>query len=218
MLEIDSLSHAYGPRRVLAGVYLSVRPGEVVGVVGRNGCGKTTMLRAILGTLDADHIHLEIDGAPVRRAYRSGAVAYLPQEPYLPRRMRVHRAISLALPTPEARRRAAGHSRVKPLLRRRVAALSGGEQRFLEVMLAALFPSAYSLLDEPFTEIEPLHRGPLCGELQRIAREENRGLVITDHAYRDVLAAADRVVVLADGVIRPAEGEEDLKRWRYTPL
>ena len=84
-------------------------------------------------------------------------------------------------------------------------------------LLAAGFPSAYSLLDEPFTEIEPLHRGPLCDELRTIAHEDERGLVITDHAYRDVLAAADRVVVLADGVIRPADGEEDLRRWGYTP-
>ncbi|MFW6292318.1 MAG: ATP-binding cassette domain-containing protein [Spirochaetota bacterium] len=217
MLEVDSLTHSFGSHRVLSGVYLDVRPGEIVGVVGRNGCGKTTMLRAMLGTLQPDHVHLEIDGQAVHHAYRSGAVAYLPQEPYLPRRMRVRRAVSLALPTPGVRERVAGHPRVEPLLGRRVAALSGGEQRLLEVLLAAVFPSAYSLLDEPFTEIEPLHRGPLCDELRTIAREHERGLVITDHAYRDVLAAADRVVVLADGVIRQADGEEDLRRWGYTP-
>ncbi|MFW5742538.1 MAG: ATP-binding cassette domain-containing protein [Spirochaetota bacterium] len=216
MLEVDSLSHAYGSHRVLSGVYLRVRRGEILGVVGRNGCGKTTMLRAILGALRADHVHLGIDGEVVHRAFRSGAVAYLPQEPYLPRRMRVQRIVSLALPTREARGIVGRHRRVKPLLKERVAALSGGEQRYLEVLLAAFFPSAYSLLDEPFTEIEPLHRGPLREELRRIAAQHHRGIVITDHAYRDVLATADRVVVLSDGVVQTVDGEADLRRWRYT--
>jgi lipopolysaccharide export system ATP-binding protein len=217
MLEVDSLSHAFGSQRVLSGVYLTVEPGEIVGVVGRNGCGKTTMLRAIVGTLRADHLHLEIDGEPADRAYQTGAIAYLPQEPYLPRRLSVRRAISLALPAPQARAEVLGHDRMEPLARSRVGALSGGEQRFLEVLLAARFPSAYTLLDEPFTEIEPLYRGPLCAELRRVAGEEGRGMVLTDHAYRDVLAVADRVVVLADGVIRPVDTEEDLRRWGYAP-
>ena len=56
MLQVDSLEHAYGDNRVLYGVYLSCKPGEVVGVVGRNGCGKTTMLRAIFGVLSATHM------------------------------------------------------------------------------------------------------------------------------------------------------------------
>ena len=217
MLAVDSLSHSYGREQVLNGVYLTVRPGEVVGVVGRNGCGKTTMLKALLGALRPDHMHLTLDGELVRRAYRSGALAYLPQDPYLPGRIRVGAAITLALPNREQRKRVREHPRVHPLLGHRVRDLSGGEQRFLEVLLASWFPAAYVLLDEPFTEIEPLHRGPVGELVRETARNEQRGFMITDHAYRDVLAVADRVVVLADGVIRSAEGESDLRRWGYTP-
>ncbi len=216
-LIVDSLSHSYRRAQVLSGVYLSVSSGEVLGVVGRNGCGKTTMLRAMLGALRPDHVHLTVHGRPVRRAYRHGELAYLPQDPYLPRRLPVRKAIQLVLPNEEARERVRRHPRVEPLLDRRVASLAGGEQRLLEVLLASWFPSAYTLLDEPFTEIEPLHRAPLGDLIRDTARRDQRGFIITDHAYRDVLAVADRVVVLAEGVIRPADGEDDLRRWGYTP-
>ncbi len=216
-LTVDSLSHAYGRARVLSGVYLSVSAGEVLGVVGRNGCGKTTMLRAMLGALRAEHAHLTIDGRLVRRAYRHGELAYLPQDPYLPRRLAVSAAIRLVLPNEEERERVGRHPRVEPLLGRRIRSLSGGELRLLEVLLASWFPSAFALLDEPFTEIEPLHRPALGDLIRETATRDGRGFIITDHAYRDVLSVADRVVVLSDGVIRSAEGEGDLRRWGYTP-
>ncbi|MFW6294041.1 MAG: ABC transporter ATP-binding protein, partial [Spirochaetota bacterium] len=109
------------------------------------------------------------------------------------------------------------HPRVAALLRRRLSGLSGGERRFLEVLLAISFPSRFALLDEPFTEIEPIHRGPLGALIRSVAREHDRGVVVTDHAYRDVLAIADRVLVMTDGVLRQAGGEDDLRRWGYTP-
>lgn len=217
MLIVDSLSHAFGAHRVLNGIYLSVEAGEIVGVVGLNGCGKTTMLRALVGTLTPDAMHLRVDGEPVHRAYRSGVIVYQPQDPYLPRRMRVRRAVTLALPGARGRRAVAHAEHLAPLMGHRVANLSGGEQRYLEVLLGARFPAAVSLLDEPFTEIEPVHRAPLQAEIRAVAREHGRGFVITDHAYRDVLKTADRIVVMVDGVLRPASGEADLKRWGYTP-
>ena len=217
MLHVDSLEHAYGSLRVLYGVYLTCEPGEIVGVVGRNGCGKTTMLKALFGSLAATHLHLEIDGSITRQAYHSGVVEYLPQEPFLPQRVRVRRATRLALPEAAEREAVYSDEVLAPHLHKRVHALSGGEQRYLEVLLVSLRNTPYVLLDEPFTEIEPIRREPLRAWIRRIANEYNRGFIITDHAYRDVLECADRVVVLADGVIRPAEGEEDLRRWGYTP-
>jgi len=217
VLVVDSLEHAYGDNRVLSGIYARVEPGEVVGIVGRNGCGKTTMLRALLGTLVPDHMHLTVDGELVRNAYRSGVIAYLPQEPYLPRRMRVRRAVSLALPHRHEREAVSNHAGLAGLHRRRLSVLSGGERRILEVLIAINFPARYVLLDEPFTEVEPMHRRPLGALIRRTAERCARGVIVTDHAYRNVLATADRVFVMADGVLRSAAGEDDLRRWGYTP-
>jgi ABC-type multidrug transport system ATPase subunit len=217
MLIVDSLEHAYGMERVLYGVFLRCNPGEVIGVVGRNGCGKTTMLKSLFGSLAATHMHLEIDGSIIEHAYHTGLVEYLPQEPYLPRRLRVRRAVSLSLPDAASRAALRADPFTSTLFGKRIKALSGGEQRYLEVLLVSLRNASYVFLDEPFTEIEPIHRVPLRATIRRIAKEHNRGFVITDHAYRDVLECTDRVVVLVDGVMREASGEEDLRRWGYTP-
>ena len=217
MLIVDSLSHAFGAHRVLAGIYLSCAPGEIVGVVGENGCGKTTMLRSIFGSLAPDHIHLTVDDAHVATAYRTGVVAYQPQEPYLPRRLTVRRAAALALADRGARSEVTTDPEIAPYLSRRIRALSGGDQRYLEVLLAVHSGAPYVLLDEPFTELEPIRREPLSWTIRRAASGRGLGFVITDHAYRDVLAIADRVVVMRDGVLLPASCEDDLRRLGYTP-
>ena len=216
-LVCDSLIHSYGRDRVLGGVFLSVEPGEIVGIVGRNGSGKTTMLRALLGTLRPDSLHLQIDGEAVARAYALGLISLLPQEAYLPRRMRVARATALALPSVHARELVCAHARVAPHLRKRIGALSGGEARFLELLIALSFPADVVFLDEPFTEIEPRHREEVRELIRTAAHEQGKAIVITDHAYRDTLATSDRIYVLVDGVLREASGEADLKRWGYTP-
>jgi ABC-type multidrug transport system ATPase subunit len=215
-LEVDGLTHAFGSNRVLTGVYLSVHPGEIVGIVGRNGCGKTTMLRAIYGVLHADSVHVRIAGEVVEKAFRTGAVSYLFQEPFFPRRLSVAGAVR-GLLSAEGARTVLEDPRAAPLAKQRVGALSGGELRYLEVLAVLAKPSQFVFLDEPFTEIEPVHREPMKEAIREAARARGRGIVMTDHAYRDVLDTADRVLVLADGVLRPVVGESDLRRWGYTP-
>ncbi len=215
-LEVDSLTHAFGTNRVLNGVFLRCVAGEIVGIVGRNGCGKTTMLRSLFGVLHADAMHLRIDGQAVTSAYRTGSVAYLFQEPFLPRRFTVRKAVRGLLQGGQADP-VLRHERIRPYLRRRIGSLSGGEQRFLEVVLIVSLPARYVFLDEPFTEIEPVHREPLKQIIREAAHRDGKGMLITDHAYHDILDTADRVEVLTDGVLRQAAGETDLKRWGYTP-
>ena len=217
MLEIDSLSHSYASVRVLSGVYLRIEPGEVVAIVGRNGCGKTTMLRAIFGSLSAEQMRLSIDGEHVRRPLRTGSTAYLPQESYLPRSLTCARALRLLLGPTGPAEATARVPAVADLIDRRVRDLSGGERRIVELAATLARPARYVLLDEPFTEIEPVGRDAVGDAIRREAREANRGMVVTDHAYRDVLRVADRILVLIGGALRAASGEADLTALGYTP-
>ncbi|MFW6212898.1 MAG: ATP-binding cassette domain-containing protein [Spirochaetota bacterium] len=221
MLRVDSLAHRYGSARVLSGVFLHCAPGEIVGVLGRNGCGKTTMLRAIFGSLAADQIHVTIDNRSVGGALRAASISYLSQEPYLPRTLTVRRALELSIPGFDTETAAQSFPLLAPLLdsgqtARRVRDLSGGEQRAVELFVALSLPVRYTLLDEPFTEVEPAGRVPIAEVVTRTARETGRGIVVTDHAYRDVLAIADRLYVMAQGELYEVASEAELARYGYT--
>jgi ABC-type multidrug transport system ATPase subunit len=215
-LSVDSLMHSFGDLKVLAGVFLRCAKGEIVGILGRNGSGKTTILRSIFGTLPAQSIHLSVDGAYTERAYLDGSVAYLAQEPFLPRRSRVSTVVWWFLADPEQRAIVLQDPRVKRFARSRVNHLSAGEKRYLETLMVLRLRAPYLLMDEPFTEVEPLYRESLKHAIRRRAGE-GKGFILTDHAYHDIVDVCDRVYVLAQGELYPADAPEDLARYGYTP-
>lgn len=95
----------------------------------------------------------------------------------------------------------------------RIGELSGGEQRILECFIILRSPARFILLDEPFSQIAPLH----VATLQTLIRQEKatKGILLTDHMYRHVTGIADRLYVMADGQAYPCENDEDLVRRGY---
>ncbi len=203
------------------GVFITCAAGEIVGILGRNGCGKTTMLRAIFGSLDADQMHVTIDDESVGGGLRAASVSYLPQEPYLPRTLTVRRALELSIAGIDVDEAARGFPLLAPLVvpgpaARRVRDLSGGEQRTVELYIALSLPVRYTLLDEPFTEVEPAGRLLVAELVKQTAKERCRGVILTDHAYRDVLSIADRLCVMAQGQLYEVADAAGLARYGYT--
>ena len=84
MLEIDSVTLNFGNRSILSGCYLNSKSGEVVGLLGRNGSGKSSLLKIIFGSLKADFMHLRIDGKIISRGFTGKNIGYLPQQGFLP--------------------------------------------------------------------------------------------------------------------------------------
>ncbi|MEM8877742.1 MAG: LPS export ABC transporter ATP-binding protein [Pseudomonadota bacterium] len=211
-LAAHGLEKSFGRRRVVKGVSLGVRRGEVVGLLGPNGAGKTTTFYMITGLIAADGGAIEIDGydvthLPMYRRARLG-VGYLPQEPSIFRGMTVEQNIMavLELVEPDRKRR---RNRLDKLLeefnisRLRKSpsiALSGGERRRVEIARALASNPVFMLLDEPFAGIDPIAVNDIRA-LVRHLTSRGIGVLITDHNVRETLGLIDRAYIIHDGQV-----------------
>lgn len=207
MLEMRDLSLAFGPRPVLDGIRLDVRPGERIGVIGPSGAGKSTLLRLAAGLLRPD-------SGTCRNTFQRTRLVF--QEPRLLPWRSVADNLDIALhaggvPTDEiAARRDRWLARVglADTARAWPAELSGGmAQRAALARALALEPDLL-LLDEPFSALDPALRadlGRLCAEQ---ARATGTALVCISHQPWELAGLADRILRVADGHVQeqPAAG------------
>ncbi len=224
-LQARQLRKAYGSRKVVHDVSVSVGKGEVVGLLGPNGAGKTTSFYMIVGLVRADGGQILIDGqdvtrAPIHRRARMG-LSYLPQEASVFRKLSVAdnvRAILELQTDAEGRslsREAIAHKlevllqdlRVDHLRDSPALALSGGERRRVEIARALATEPRFILLDEPFAGIDPI----AVIEIQRIIaflKQRGIGVLITDHNVRETLGICDHAYIISEGRVL-AQGTPD---------
>jgi len=212
ILEARQLVKSYGSRVVVKGADVTVRSGEIIGLLGRNGAGKTTIFQMIVGLVRPDGGRMILDGLdisqyPTHRRALFGLI-YLPQESSVFLRASVIDNLRLALELqPDTTRSWETPARelleefgLLPLASQSAHSLSGGERRRLEICRALILKPKFLLLDEPFTGIDPL----TIAELQKIMTAlKNRGIgiLLSDHNVRDTFKIADRVYIIDEGVI-----------------
>jgi len=209
-LEVDSVQLSYGDRKILSDVYLKCETGKVTALLGRNGEGKTSLLRATFGTLDAEK-SVRFDKRAVQRAFKQpGLIRYLPQFHFVPSFKRlggVFRDYDVSL------------AEFKNCFELRLGSgesfgnLSGGERRLVEVFIVIKSKCQFALLDEPFTHLSPLQ----IDTVKSLISDEktNKGFMIIDHLYEHVLGMADDVYLLTDGRVRKTSGARDLEEHGY---
>lgn len=209
--------YSIGERKLLSDVYLKCGTGEIVGLLGRNGCGKTTLLKIIFGTKHTDNKHISIDGKVYQRPYlHAGLLAYLPQQGFLPKNILLSEILNLYLPQQDKRNIVKQNARIQQHLAKRADELSKGELRYFELLLLLQLDVKFLLLDEPFSGVEPLYVEQI-GELLQ-SQLATRGFLITDHDYRAVLRVSKRLILLADGACRPINHPDELIDWGYIPV
>jgi ABC-2 type transport system ATP-binding protein len=203
MLEATGLVKRYGPVRVLDGFTLSVVPGEITGLVGHNGAGKTTFTRIVAGLTAPDAGQVTIGGLPPRRAARLIGVA--PQEISLYPAVTVRESLRLSGGLHGLRRRqlAAAIGEVTDalcldgFLDQRIASLSGGQQRRAQAAVALLHRPPLLLLDEPTAGVDPDTRRALLAALRQRAAD-GAAILYTTH-YLPELTDLQATLALARG-------------------
>ena len=209
MLEIADYHVAYGQSEVLHGLNVSVAPNQIVAIMGRNGMGKTTLMKALMGIIPAKSGSVRMEGAEVGalKSYERVAkgLAYVPQGRMIFSTMTVQENIETGLV-------ASGESKVPgdiyelfPVLLemkgRRGGNLSGGQQQQLAIARALATKPKVLLLDEPTEGIQPSIIQERGRTLKRIRDERGLSIVVSEQVLSFALDIADRVLVIENGEI-----------------
>ncbi len=212
LLRSEELVKVYSKRKVVNGVSIEVRQGEIVGLLGPNGAGKTTtfymitgMIRPTSGRIFLDH--REITHLPMYRRAQMG-IAYLSQEPSIFRKLTVEENILAILETMDLTRQER-YQRLEELLneldiahlaKNKAYTLSGGERRRAEITRALVTRPKFILLDEPFAGVDPIAVEDIQAIVARL-KQKNIGVLITDHNVHETLSITDRAYLLYEGVV-----------------
>ena len=196
ILEIDSAELAFGERRILSGVYLLVETGGVTAVLGRNGCGKSCLMKILSGSLKAGFCSMRIDGKWHRR-FTEKEIRYLPQHPFIPGWLRLERALGdFGLQREDLER---WFPEFISLRGTRIGELSGGEQRILECFIILRSPARFILLDEPFSALDSYLKWNLEIELADLLATFNGPILWVSHDRDECYRNCRSVCVMEDG-------------------
>lgn len=212
ILKTDSVHLEFDGRKILQDIYIDCRQGEVVGLLGRNGCGKSSLLRIMFGSLKPSYKHISINDIPILKGYHKGRIAYLPQHTYLPQNIKLK---NLAQPIidPQFWADFSNHPIYQKYYDQKADQLSGGELRQLETLMCIYSRADFILLDEPFTHVSPIQTEMFKEIIGRCAKV--KGIIVTDHQYYNILDVADRIILIADGNTKAINNSGDLVRYGY---
>jgi lipopolysaccharide export system ATP-binding protein len=212
VLKSENLTKSYNRRIVVKGVDIEVDSGEIVGLLGRNGAGKTTIFQMVAGLIKPDRGSIFLDEKNISR-YSShlramAGITYLPQESSIFLKASVEDNLKLILELQAHKRKERKKIATQllkelgllQLVKQPAYSLSGGERRRLEICRSLIIKPKFLLLDEPFTGIDPL----TIIELQKILlnlKKKGIGIIISDHNVRDTFMIVNRTYIIDDGNI-----------------
>jgi len=216
-LRLDNVDLSFGKKQILSNVNFTCNTGEILAIFGRNGSGKSTLLKIMFGTLKPNKIELYINNNKIEKiSTKNKLIAYLPQTPFLPRDITVRRIISMYFSDGETLDKIFYSPLINKIECQKFGTLSLGEQKYLEFLLIINLSHPFILLDEPFAMLEPLYIESIKDILTK--SKNNKGIIITDHYYRDVFEIANKKIIIKDGVSHEIINLNELSDYGYIPL
>lgn len=211
-LEVDSVFLEFDTKIVLQDIYLKCDSGKVTGLLGRNGTGKSCLMKILFGELIPDYKSVRINGNALMNTYRApGDIRYLPQTRFVPNFLTVKRIFK------DFNLNFAGLLTYFPEFEKfytsKLSNLSGGERRIIEIYIILVSQTKFCLLDEPFSHVMPLHIDTIK---RLILREKtNKGILVTDHMYNHIVDICDSLYLIRDGKTYLTNSIQDLETLGY---
>jgi len=222
ILSAEGLVKIYGKRKVVKGIDVEVKQGEIVGLLGPNGAGKTTTFYMIVGMVRPNKGIVRIDDKKItRKAMYQRArmgISYLPQEPSVFRKLSVENNIKAILQLQKGIKRKQINEKLEELLedfkithirKSKGYMLSGGERRRCEIARTLASNPKFILLDEPFAGIDPIAVEDIMDIIYAL-KQKGIGILITDHNVHETLSITDRAYILIDGNLFTSGRAEDV--------
>jgi Cu-processing system ATP-binding protein len=218
MIRIAGLTKRYGAHEVLRGLDLEIAPARVTAIVGPNGTGKTTLIKAVLGLVRPDAGTITVDGTVVGEdcGYRA-RIGYMPQIPRFPQNLTGAELLAMLRDVRGAR---VGQAIDEELIERfqlasqlakPVRTLSGGTQQKLNAVMAFLFSPSLLILDEPTAGLDPASSAVFKDKILA-ERDAGRTFVLSSHFMNELEELADDVVFLLEGTVQYRGPVEELMR------
>ncbi|MEM1134461.1 MAG: ATP-binding cassette domain-containing protein [Bacteroidota bacterium] len=212
-LEIDSINLSFKGRQVLSDIYLRCQTGDIVGLLGRNGAGKTSLMKIIFGSLNAQNQSVRFNGKYTHQLFKTlGAINYLPQNGFAMGYFSFYdliQAFGLENRVDEFRE----IEEIRKNLNQKMRDLSGGIKRLMEIVTILYTNNSFVILDEPFSHLSPLLVEKLIPHIKEQAKF--KGIILSDHKYKTVMSVCNKYYLLSSGTLREIEGEKSLADYGY---
>lgn len=212
IFELDNVELYFKTNRILNGIYLKAETGKVTAILGRNGCGKSSLLNIAFGNLKPKYMLIRLDNKPLRKPlFSTGIAKYLPQYSFITDGMKlffVFKLFDLNWKT------FTKHFEAFSIYKNsKFKALSGGERRIIETYIILKTKSQIVFLDEPFSHLSPLHIETVK---ELIAEEKKKkAIIISDHMYQHIIDASDTIYLLKNGTTKKIEKLTELEDYNY---
>jgi urea transport system ATP-binding protein len=218
MLYIKDLKVSYGESEVIGGLDLELKQGEILAVMGRNGMGKTTLFKSIIGILAAKGGSIRVDDVEVvdMQSYKRvvNGLAYVPQGRMIFPNMTVKDNILIGLETAKRKRIPDYIYELFPVLdemgKRKGGNLSGGQQQQLAIARALVTEPKVLLLDEPTEGIQPSIIKEMAQKLKKIRDMQGISIIVAEQVLSFTLDACDRFLVMEGGSVVHSSLREDV--------
>ena len=215
MIEIKDINKKFGKLEVLKNVNLSCKKGECIALIGPNGCGKTTLIKSILGMVIPDKGSIEFNGKSILKEYLYREnIGYMPQIGRYPDNMTIGQIIEM-IKTIRNSNQELDEDLLKAfelekMFDKQMRTLSGGTTQKVSAVLAFLFNPDVLILDEPTAGLDPLASEILK---EKIIKEKERGklILITSHLLSELDDLITEIIFMQDGEVRFHKKVEDLK-------
>ena len=216
MIKIKNLNKKFGKLQVLNNINLEFKKGECIALIGPNGCGKTTLIKSILGMVIPDSGEIACLGKPIKNEfeYRSN-IGYMPQIGKYPDNMGIGQIIDMIKKirnsTAVADQDLINHFELEKMFDKKMHTLSGGTTQKVSATLAFLFNPDILILDEPTAGLDPLASEILK---EKIIKEKEKGklILITSHLLSELDDLITQIVFMQDGQVFFHKSVEELQQ------